>query len=142
MKNYVKPVVLSNDELAEGVYAASGVGSECYYPTAYIHMTPEAGRDNYCIQANTVHNAVDGHHSTEQVLTIYFNQPVTFEWCSSSNAVYTSGNGTAALVLTYNYHANANENFGLGDIYVKSEDGLTVTGAKLTCNYSCEQHEI
>lgn len=30
MKEYMKPVLLTSDELAEGVYLASGDGSGCY----------------------------------------------------------------------------------------------------------------
>ena len=41
MKDYVKPVVLVNEELAEGVYAASG--SDCYTVTTNIHQRPETG---------------------------------------------------------------------------------------------------
>lgn len=142
MKTYEKPVAIVNDDAAEGVYAASGAGSgvNCYTVNAYIHQTPEIGRENYCIQANAVHAATDGHHSTEQVLTLYFNQPVTYDWCSSANATYVSGNGTNTLVIKYNYHNNTNENIGLGDIYVASVDGLAVTGGKLECNYMCGQH--
>lgn len=145
MKNYVKPVVLDNEEVFEGVYAASGAvtggGSDCYTVSASITQRPETGRENYCIQANATHSAANGHHSTEQILTLYFNQAVTFDWCSSANATCTGGNGTANLEITYNYHNNAQENIGLGDIYVKSADGLAITGARLACNYTCEQHD-
>ena len=44
MKEYMKPVLLTSDELAEGVYLASGDGSGCYTTTAYIHQTPQTGR--------------------------------------------------------------------------------------------------
>lgn len=136
MKNYEKPIVLMNDEVSEGVYAASGDGgSECYKATAYIHQRPETGRENYCIQANAEHTAANGHHSGQQILTLYFNQPVTYDWCSSANATLHGGNGTSNLQIRYNYHNNAYEYIGLGDIYVKSGDGLEVTGARLECDY-------
>ena len=143
MNNYEKPIVVETEELAEGIYAASGAGggADCYTVTAYIHQTPETGRENYCIQANATHAAANGHHSTEQVLTLYFNQPVTYDWCSSANATCSGGDGTAELRITYNYHNNAYENIGLGDIYVKSADGLAVNGARLECNYVCAQHD-
>lgn len=144
MKNYVKPVVLDNSEVFEGVYAASGAGggSDCYTVTAYIHQTPEEGRQNYCIQANATHAAGNGHHSGQQILTLYFNQPVTYDWCSSANATTHAGDGTAALEIRYNYHNNANEYIGLGDIYVKSEAGLAVTGARLECDYGANDPNI
>ena len=43
MKEYMKPVLFTSDELAEGVYLASGDGSGCYTTTAYIHQTPQTG---------------------------------------------------------------------------------------------------
>ena len=135
MKNYVKPVVLDNEEIFEGVYAASGVGSDCYEAKARIVQTPQLGQDSYVVQADATHTATDGHHSGQQILTLYFNKPVTFNKCSSSNARVSGGDGTSELRITYNYHNNANEDIGLGDIYVKSEDGLEVYGAKLECDY-------
>ena len=41
MRNYMKPVVIVNSEVSEGVYAASGSADECYTVTAvsYTHLT-------------------------------------------------------------------------------------------------------
>ena len=139
MKKYEKPVLLVNESLAEGVYAASGdtVDGDCYTVTAYIHQTPETGREDYRIQVNGVHAAGDGHHSGEQHLFLSFNQPVTY---SSSNGTLVSGDNTSTIEIKYNYHNNGNDNIGLGDVVVTSGDGLSITGAKLTCNYDCGQH--
>lgn len=137
MKNYVKPVVLDNDEIFEGVYAASGTGVDCYTVTAYIHQTPEMGRGDFRIQVDGVHAALDGHHSGHQVLTLYFNQSVNYK---SSNGTLRSGDGTTAISIDYGYHNNANDNVGLGDVVVEADQGLEVTGAKLECNYDCGQH--
>ena len=68
MKEYMKPVLLTSDELAEGVYLASGDGSGCYTTTAYIHQTPQTGRGDYRIQVNAVHNA--DHTKEAQQLNI------------------------------------------------------------------------
>lgn len=76
MKEYMKPVLFTSDELAEGVYLASGDGSGCYTTTAYIHQTPQTGRGDYRIQVNAVHNA--DHTKEAQQLNISFNQPVTY----------------------------------------------------------------
>ena len=131
-KTYKKPLVLLNEELSEGVYAYSGAGGyDCYVVEPHIVFRPETGRENYCIQANATHAAANGHHSTQQVLTLYFNQPVFYEYNSSANAYLSGGDGTAELRITFNYHNNANDYIGLGDTYVRSGDGLEVTGAKL-----------
>ncbi len=137
MKNYVKPMVVANDGLAESVYMASG---DCYIVSSQIKQTPEEGRENYCIHTDASHNATDGHHSTEQYLTLYFNQPVTFVSCQDASANCVGGDGTSALVVKYSYHKNAVETIGLGDVYVTSESGLAITGSSLSCNYKCDQH--
>lgn len=140
MKDYEKPILVHNDEAFEGVYAASGAvaGADCFKVTARITQRPETGRENYCVKVDAVHNAADRHHSSEQVLTLSFNQPVTYVSCNDSNATLSGGNGTNALSITFNYHQNGGpENIGLADIYVESVGGLEVLGAVLTCDHKC-----
>ena len=108
MKEYMKPVLLTSDELAEGVYLASGDGSGCYTTTAYIHQTPQTGRGDYRIQVNAVHNA--DHTKEAQQLNISFNQPVTYV---SGGRGCTSGDGTSSLCVSLGYHQNPNDNIGL-----------------------------
>lgn len=52
MTDYKKPVVVGCDDVAEGVYAASG----CYTVTTNIHQRPEFGRGDYRIQVNARHD--------------------------------------------------------------------------------------
>ena len=141
MKKYETPILTANEGLAEGVYAASGDagggGEDCYTVSAYIHQTPETGRKDYRIQVDGKHAATDNHHSGEQHLFLSFNQSVTY---SSSNGTLVSGDGTNCIEIKYNYHNNASDNIGLGDVVVKSDSGLAVSGARLTCNYDCGQH--
>ncbi len=134
MKTYEKPYVLVNDELAEGVYAASG----CYTVDARITQSPQAGRETYTIQLNASHAASDGHHATVQIVELSFNQSVDYV---SSNAANASGSGSSKLILTYAYHSNAYDNIGLGDVYVSAGEGLAVVGVRCTyCNAECDQH--
>lgn len=135
MYGYSKPIVIQNEELAEGVYAASG--SDCYSVTGFIHQIPEYGRGDYRIQVNGVHNASDGHHSGEQVLTLNFTIPVTYK---SSNGSLVGGNGTNSIQIRYNYHNNQTDNIGLGDVIVEADAGLAVVGGELSCNHDCGQH--
>lgn len=139
MDNYEKPAVLANEEISEGVYAASGsdAGEDCYTVSAYIHQTPETGRGDYRIQVNAVHAAGDGHHSGQQTLELSFNQPVEYSW---SNGSLSGGDGTASITIDYSYHNNGNDNIGLGDVIVTADAGLAVTGAVLYCNHECGQH--
>ena len=134
MKNYEKPIVLRNDELAEGIYLASG---DCYTVSYRIHQKPETGRGDYRIQFDAVHAAGDGHHSGAQVLVITFNQAVTYV---ASNGTLESGDGTSTLRIDYSYHNNASDNIGLGDLIVSADAGLAITGALLECNHDCGQH--
>lgn len=94
-KNYTKPIVTIDSGMAEGVYAASG----CYTASAYIHQTPENGRGDYRIQVNGKHNA--DHTKEAQVLTISFNQNVTYV---SGGAGLISGNETTTLKVKLAYH--------------------------------------
>ena len=135
MNTYSKPIVIVNEELAEGVYAASG---GCYTVTGYCHQVPELGRGNYVAQFNAVHAASDGHHSGKQTLIITYNTTVTYV---RSNGNYAGGNGTNTISIDYAYHNNVNDNIGLGDVYVVSDvDNLEVVSAVLTCNHDCGQH--
>lgn len=133
MKNYEKPCVLVNEELAEGVYAASG----CYTVTAAITQQPEEGRGNYLIRVDAVHEA--DHHSSMQVIELTFNKVVEYV---SSEAQSASGSGSTTLTLTYgNYHNNNSDRIGLANLCVVADAGLSVTGARCTyCNESCEWH--
>ncbi len=140
MRNYEKPVVLLNEELAEGVYAGSG---DCYTYTGYVAQKPAEGMDYYVIHVDGRHEATDGHHSTGRELQIVFNQPVTY--CDSMAATI-SGDGTSVLTIQFgvangSYHHNASDNAGLSDFKVKSEPGLSVISVdSLSCNHECSQH--
>ena len=123
MKQYAKPVVTVDNGLAEGVYAASG----CYTASAYIHQTPETGRGDYRIQVDGQHKA--DHTKEAQVLTISFNQNVTYV---SGGAGLISGDGSSILKIKLSYHQNPNDKIGFGDLVVTSDAGLAITGVSIT----------
>lgn len=128
MSKYVKPVVEIDNGMAEGVYAASGAnGSGCYTASAYIHQTPQTGRGDYRIQVDGKHNA--DHTKEAQVLTISFNQNVTYV---SGGAGLISGNGTPTLTIRLSYHQNPNDNIGFGDLVVTSDAGLSISNVNIT----------
>lgn len=138
MKKYERPVIIKNEELAEGVYAASGASvADCYSASCSIHQRPENGRGDYRIQMNAVHAAADGHHSGKQTFIISFNQPVEYVY---SNGTLSSGDGTGTLSIDFEYHNNGYDNIGAGDLVVKSEQGLAITGVSVPCNHDCGQH--
>ena len=123
MTNYESPVILRTEELAEGVYLASG----CYTASAYIHQTPQSGSGEYRIQVNGQHSA--DHTKEAQTLTISFSLPVTY---TSSGGSLVSGSGTNTLVIKYNYHPNPTDNIGLGELVVQADAGLAVTSVNIT----------
>ena len=125
MREYAKPIVTVDNGLAEGVYAASGAG--CYTASAKIHQFPETGRGDYRIQVNGQHKA--DHTKEAQVLTISFNQNVTYV---SGGAGLISGNGTPTLKVNLSYHQNPNDEIGFGDLVVTAETGLAITGVSIT----------
>ena len=125
MKQYSKPVVSIDNGLAEGVYAASGAG--CYKASASIQQTPQTGRGDYRIQVNGHHNA--DHTKESQVLTISFNQNVTYV---SGGAGLSSGDGTPTLTIRLSYHQNPTDNIGFGDLVVTSDAGLSITGVSIS----------
>lgn len=125
MKKYSKPVVSIDNGLAEGVYAASGAG--CYDANAYIHQTPQTGRGDYRIEVKGQHHA--DHTKESQVLTISFNQNVTYV---SGGAGLISGDGTPTLTIKLSYHQNPTDNIGFGDLVVTSDAGLSITGVSIT----------
>lgn len=134
MKKYEKPIIHVNEDLAEGVYAASG----CFSSNAQIVQTPELGNNTYCVNLTASHAANDNHHSSTQKFEIIFNQPVTYK---SSNAIYCQGSGSNTLVLEYDYHANNVESIGLGNIYLESGDALSIISCtNVYCNLDCGIH--
>ncbi|MBQ0112305.1 MAG: hypothetical protein KBT03_04160 [Bacteroidales bacterium] len=133
MRHYEKPIVIFNNDIAEGVYMASG--DNCYTVTANITQKPELGRPNYCVKMNASHNA--NHHATQQQVMISFNLPVTYV---SSNATTIWGNGTNNLILIFEYHSNNVDNIGLGELYVSADEGLAILNVSANCNESCDWH--
>lgn len=104
MVKYSKPMVIVDQGLAEGVYAASGTG--CYTVTAKIHQTPGIGRGDYRIQLNGQHHA--DHTKEAQTLTISFTNllPIVVQM---ELAGATTG---TTLTINYTYHQNPNDNIG------------------------------
>ncbi len=133
MKSYAKPVVLANDEVAEGVYAGSG---DCYTANATMHQEPQTGRYDYRIQVNGDHSAK--HHGEEQIVILNFNRPVEYK-SSQGTPVVASG---MTIKIKYNYHQNYTDHIGTGDIIVTSDsaDLALASDPVIQCNKHCSQH--
>ncbi|MBP3352201.1 MAG: hypothetical protein J6L65_07365 [Lachnospiraceae bacterium] len=132
MKKYERPVVMVNEELAEGVYAASG----CWTSGAENHQTRATGRDNFCFQVSANH--IDEKHVGPFVVTVYFDKAVSV--ISWDGYEYLGVKGVEATehsfhINQYNQqnYCNGNEKFGAGGLYVTSSDAdvLSVTLKKV-----------
>ena len=121
-----KPMIFTNDDIFEGVYAASG----CYTASAHIHQWPETGREDYRIQVDGVHAA--DHIKETQWLHISFNQPVHYKECNMKGATLEAGDGTSSLRIRLTYHQNPTDNIGAGDLVVTSDTGLAITSVSIT----------
>ena len=143
MKKYERPVVLVNEELAEGVYAASG--ATCYQVTGYGCQNPYL-IEGTNMNAWTVHvqgtHLDPGHHSTYREVTVCFNYPVKVYDYEEANTTVLSGDGTNTIVVSLNHHNNSQDNIGLSGFVVmvdKSITDLEVLEATTisNCNESC-----
>ena len=137
MKNYVKPIVLLNDELAEGVYAASGAGettSDCWTVDVYRDQSDAGGYSTFRVSAT--HSTDVVHISTKTVVTVVFSDTVTSAQYEGFN-VSVSGN---TVTLTRESHANAynsGDNFNsLLKIWSPTYSTIEVVSAGISCTHA------
>lgn len=128
-KVYVKPTIVANADLSEGIYLASGSGTGCYtIDASIVTQTPTEDRTNYIISINATHAA--DHTREAQTLYINFNQPVNYVSCGVGSLL--SGNNTSSLAIAMHYHQNPNDKIGFSDLTVESDPGLSITGVQIT----------
>ncbi len=113
MKNYERPVVLATEDLAEGVYAASGAVSTDCWVIDYVNAT-----DNFVdsdmsrgFRVNAHHASIQAGHIPDCVWVFEFNQPIT---AASSDSGYVAAvEGNVVKIASSNfYNMNENENWG------------------------------
>lgn len=133
MKNYVKPVVLANEELAEGVYAASGGVAECWT------VAPKSVQDwdgaYHVFEIHCVHPDTVEHISSASTVVLTFSAPLT----DAKSEFTTSWSGSTVTVVR-TLHANA---YKSGDdvtykVWVKAADeattkAITCTSSSISC---------
>lgn len=132
---YEKPIVLVNEELAEGVYAASGAAStetssECWTVSVTRDQEDAGGYSTYRVAA-THSNSVT-HISSKTVVTVEFNGAVT----SAEYEGFDVSVSGSTVTLTRESHANAyysGDNFNsLLKVWPK---GLAVTSSGIVCTH-------
>jgi hypothetical protein len=133
MKKYEKPVLFETDEMAEGVYAASGGDIETNCWTVDARSVQNWNGSHNVFEVHCVHTNTVQHISTETKVTLTFSGLVT-----DAYAEFPSTYSGSTVEVTRTLHANG---YGSGDnvtykVWVKSTDeattkGLTCTGAAI-----------
>lgn len=140
MKNYEKPLALANNELAEGVFMASGGGAasstDCW--TVNAVSVQEWNGSHHVYEIRCSHSASVEHISSQTEVVLTFGSPVTDAY--SEFPCRFSG---STVSIKRELHANAYQS---GDnmtykVWVKGTDeaatkALNCTGAVITCTHA------
>lgn len=121
MNNYIKPEIIVNDEMAEGVYAASG--ADCLNVTAWNDGTD--GTNIYRVVFKLTHT---GHQSYGQTIQAMMSTNVTVVETPGDVTATASGN-----VLTVVRNNQLNDT-GLTEIWVKLSASVEPTVVKATAS--------
>ena len=137
MKKYESPVILENEDLAEGIYANSGANPsgpeepQCW--TVSVSKEQVVSQEKYAnfrVRANHIGTV---HISTASTVTIVFNLPITNAYFEGFGV---SVNG-CTVVLTREQHGNAyncNDQYDtLLKVYCEDPDGLAVISSTISC---------
>lgn len=133
MKNYEKPVVLANEELAEGVYAASGGIGEAECWTISVRSDQDWNGSHHVFEVTIVHPDTVQHISTESTSVITFNHVLTDAYTESGFSATFSGSTVTVVRVS---HANAYQS---GDratfkVWAKAEDEATTKALAVTAS--------
>ena len=137
MKGYEKPMVIVNDGLSEGVYAASGAAEAANCWTVSAKSVHDWNGSHNVFEVSCVHSNTVQHISTASTVDLTFNNTVADAYAESNFACTFSGN---TVTIVRESHANAYQS---GDnvtykVWVKAADeattkGLACIGATISC---------
>lgn len=121
MKKYERPMVLVNEELTEGVYAASGESSACYNRASHDFQDHGA---YFFAATNFQHNPdyASAHVSNSPVVTFYFNKNVNVLGLVANNVsaeIVSADQGVS--VVTVKINQTIAEYGSLGSVALKIE---------------------
>ena len=129
MTKYEKPMVIANDELAEGVFAASG----CYTVTWDKHQENQEGRTTLRFHIGAVHDA--NHTCSEQYLTLNFTMPVKYVGSEGTlTSPASADTETTTMTIKFNKWNNGQDNIGMGDVTVIGDSAADISSASMTDN--------
>ncbi len=125
MKNYEKPVVMINEDLAEGVYAASGTGVDCWIIDKDGETTNFVESDTSReFQFDAHHYSIQVNHVPNAVWVVTFNQPI-LSVVSCSGYRTTIEGSTVKVYEEHINNMNENEKWGFA-LRVSSENMSTL----------------
>lgn len=141
MKTYESPIILAYEELAEGVYAASGTPEKDYendpdcwtLAIAQDQIVAHEGWTTYRVQAN--HPGTVQHISEKTVVTVVFSKPITNAEFEGFD-VQVSG---CTVVLTRESHGNsyysADQFNTLLKVWTDDPTDLSIVSSQITCTH-------
>ena len=140
MKTYEKPIAVVNDELSEGVYAASGGASSADCWTVNPVSVQDWSGSHHVFEIRCVHSNAVKHISSASTVTLTFSQNITDAYAEAGHPTSFSGN---TVTVVRELHANA---YKSGDtmtykVFVKADNeantnAIACTGATLSCTKS------
>lgn len=126
MKSYAKPVVLANDEVAEGVYAGSGKKPECW--TIEANSVQDLGGSEHVFEIKCVHSDTVKHISAATTIELVFSAPLI----NARSEFKCDWSGQKVTVtrdlLADAYHSGDTMTF---KVWVQAADDMTTRG--ITC---------
>lgn len=138
---YEKPVVLGSDDLAEGVFAASGGGgnssTDCW--TVGGRSVQDWNGSHNVFEMSATHSKAVTHITSKVVYTYTFSQPIV-----NAYSEFDSGFSGNTVTVTRDRHANG---YYSGDdvtfkVWVQCADEATTKAVTLTgISYVC-YHEV
>lgn len=136
MKEYVSPVIIANEELSEGVYAASG-SADCWTVDAY--SVQEYNGSHQVFEVHCVHSNTVEHISSASTVVLTFNYPIVDAYSEFEDTSF-SGN-TVTIVRTLLGDAYQSGDNVTYNVWAKAADeaatkALAVSGATITCTKS------
>lgn len=137
MKNYTKPVLVVNEGICEGVFAASGISaSDCWTVTAT--SVQDWNGSHHVFEVQCRHSSDVEHISSESTVQLTFSAPLTDAY--SEYPATFSGN-TVTITRTLLADAYKSGDLMTYKVWVKASDeattkAITCTGAIIQCTPS------
>ena len=141
MKNYVKPVIITNDEIAESVYMASGDGSnwssDCW--TIKVNGEQKWAGDSHVFELRADHSSDYVHISGCTIVTVTFSAPLSENGSRAEFPYVINGNTMIVTreLLGDSYKSGDNYTFKVwastGD--QATTEAISITNLTISCRH-------